>query len=232
MRNFPNSFADKPIAITQDLGETGNAAIKRLSERGFTVVTGLTVPYTRAIGIMGQQPHIAEYCPRDATAARFVTPETTQEWLKKGGGRAMFLLLSQVVNKQGEAAGQRLEGYGWTGLEPDEDNLPDHPITSAYRLGATALRKHLSGDFARVIIQATHALYAPADNIGLETWESNVGAVELYKKLGFVLKARSEPEPRPTLQPEDNPGVVVKDGKRFIEDVRLHMAFPSELLAA
>lgn len=222
MPSFPNTFVESPAPLEPTMDSRGNDALARLNERGFTVATGLTRYYAGAISIMGQQDHIREYCPKDATPARFGTEESTEKWLKKGGGRAVFLLLNQAVDK-GENVGQQLSGYAWTGYEAC-DELPDHPITSAYRLGASALGKHLAGDFIQTVVSGTHKLYAPEDGIGLETWNSN-HAASLYPKVGFVVQERPDQpsEPRPTLDPD------AVDGK--VMDTRLYMAYPNELFA-
>ena len=223
MSSFPNSFVEKPTPLEPIMDSRGNAALARLNERGYTIGLGLNRYFAGAVSIMGQQDHIREYCPKDATPARFGTKDSTERWLQKGGGRAAFLLLEQVTYR-GEAIGQQLMGYSWTGYETCEE-LPDHPITSAYRLGASALGKHLAGNFIQTVVSGTHALYAPEEGIGLETWQSN-HAASLYAKLGFELQDR--PDQRPELRPTLDPNAV--DGK--VLDTRLYMAYPGELFAA
>lgn len=218
---FPNTFAENVQLLEPNIGERGNAALTRLNEKRFVVAHGLTRYFAGAVGIMGQQPHIREYCPKDPTSARFSSEESAERWLKKGGGRAMFLLLSQVVEKD-EVLGQQLEGYGWTGKEHC-DARPNHPVTSAYRIGANAKGKRLAGDFIQAVVSGTHSLYAQDEGIGLETWQSN-HAAKLYSKVGFVLQPQTdqESELRPTLDPNATDGTV--------EDTRLHMGYPNELL--
>lgn len=229
MAHFPNTFTETVQPLTQDIGERGNAALASLQEKGFIVANGMTRYFAGAVGLMGEQPHIREYCPKDPTPARFATEDTTEAWLKKGEGRAPFLLLRQVEYKD-KPMGLRLEGYGWTGTEPCEE-LPDHLITSAYRLGESAKGKRLSGDFVQVVVSATNALYADGEDIGLETWKSN-DAARLYPKIGFQLLHAGEPEWRPTLKEVGEPGVEMIDGKPQIQDTRLYMGYPPELLAA
>lgn len=237
MRSFPKTFVEQATPLAPIMDERGNAALGRLNERGFTVVTGMSKYYAGAVGVMGQQEHIAEYCPKDATPARFGTEQSTEKWLKKGGGRAAFLLLEQATDKDGPI-GEQLQGYAWTGVEKC-DELPAHPITSAYRLGRTALGKRLAGDFIQVTVSGTHALYAPDDGIGLETWSSN-HAAGLYQKVGFELQDRpdQEPEARPTLK---DVGTEVdgnevyfnaKKGQNMVMDTRLYMSYPQELFQA
>jgi len=229
MAHFPNTFAETVTPLTEDIGQRGNQALARLQEKGFIVAKGLTRYFAGAVGVMGQQDHIREYCPKDATPARFATESSTEKWLQKGGGRAMFLLLNQVQHK-GEPAGLKLEGYGWTGYEPC-DELPDHPITSAYRLGAGAKGKRLSGDFVQTVVSATNALYTDGEGIGLETWKSN-SAASLYPKIGFtLLHEAEEPELRPTLDLTAFDVVITSEGPK-IEDTRQYMGYPAELLAA
>jgi len=220
MASFPNAYIEQTQPLEPNLDTFGNAALDRLHAKGYEVTTGLTRYYAGAISIMAQQPHIGEYCPKDPTVARFGTEQSTERWLQKGGGRATFLLLSQVIDKE-DILGHKLQGYGWTGYEPNE-TLPQHPITSAYRLGASALGKHVAGDFIQTVVSGTHKLYAPNDGIGLETWQSN-HAAGLYLKVGFVIQSQTHQiiERRPTIDPKAPDGSV--------EDTRLYMAYPNEL---
>jgi hypothetical protein len=215
MADFPTSFTSTPETLTSGTGIRGDESLKRLHEKGYTVATGLTEYYAGAVGVMGSQKHIREYCPKDGTNKRFGSLESTEQWLQKGGGRGMFLLL------EGEGKGAMLAGYGWTGFGPC-DELPDHPITSAYRIGERALGKGLSGDFVQVVVSATNTLYAPSEGIGLETWQSNAAA-SLYPKIGFELVTQApEPEMRPSMREDAIDGEV--------EDLRLYMGYPEELL--
>lgn len=215
MASYPTNFAERTKTINGGIGQRGDAALERLREKGFTVATGLTEYFAGVISVMGYQPHIREYCPKDATESRFGTLHSTEKWLQKGGGRGMFLLL------RGESDNAQLEGYGWTGVEPCEE-LPNHPITSAYRIGERGQGQGLGKDFVQVVVSGTNALYAPDEGIGLETWKSNPAA-SLYPKVGFVALAEApEDELRPTLEPD------AVDGK--ILDRRLYMGYASNLL--
>ncbi len=222
MRQFPTTFQDTVTRLDHTTDDRGNAALQRLHDRGFVVATGLSPFYAGAIGIMGQQQHIREYCPRDATPSRFATLNSTAKWLTKGGGRAVFLLIEKDDKDSSVVDGQ-LQGYGWTGYEPC-DELPNSPITSAYRLGTSALGRKLAGDFIQTVVSGTHTLYAPEDNIGLETWQSN-HAAELYRSVGFEIQeqADQQPELRPTLDPLAIDGVV--------QDTRLYMNYRRDLFA-
>lgn len=215
MATFPQGFAERSQTLDRDIGQLGNDALARLQEKGLIVATGLTVYFAGAISIMGRQQHIREYCPKDSTPARFGTLRSTEKWLQKGGGRGMFMLL------QGKESDARLIGYGWTGVERNTC-LPDHPITSAYRIGEEGLGKRLSRDFTQVIVSGTHALYAPDDGIGLETWKSNKAA-GMYQDVGFIALAEAlEEELRPTLQADAVDGMVL--------DRRVFMGYQGHLL--
>lgn len=215
MASFPTGFTERTETLDGGIGQRGDTALARLREKGYTVATGLTEYFAGAVGVMGYQSHIREYCPKDSTESRFGTLPSTEKWLQKGGGRGMFLLL------QGDGINAQLEGYGWTGVEAC-DELPDHPITSAYRIGERGQGQGLGKDFIQVVVSGTNSLYAPSEGIGLETWRSN-HAAGMYNKVGFVLLAEArEDELRPTLQPD------AVDGK--VLDRRLYMGYPSELL--
>lgn len=215
MATFPTTLTGRTKPIAASIGARGDAALERLRSKGYDVSTGLTLYFAGAVGIMGSQASIREYCPKDETDERFATLSSTARWLKKNGGRGMFLLL------RGAADNARLEGYGWTGVEPVAE-LPDHPITSAYRIGERAQGKGLGKDFIQVVVSGTNTLYAPGEGIGLETWRSN-HAVSMYLKVGFVAIAEApEDELRPTLDPEAVEGKVM--------DRRLYMGYPGKLL--
>lgn len=212
---FPSSFAEQAEILSGDIGERGNASLSRLREKGFKVATGLTEYFAGAIGVMGYQRSIREYCPKDITEARFSTLASTEMWLRKNGGRAVFTLL------HGEDKNAQLEGYGWTGMEPRAE-LAEYPITSAYRIGERSQGKGLGKDFVQVVISGTNKLFAPEEGIGLETWKSNPAA-SLYPKVGFELIGEAaDDELRPTLSPD------VANGK--VLDRRLYMGYPPELL--
>lgn len=215
MAGFPNKFTDVATILEPGIGERGDAALARMREKGFSVAVELTEYYAGAVGVMGYQQHIREYCPKDATEARFGSLTSTERWLQKGGGRAAFLLL------RGDQNGAPLEGYGWTGVELC-DQLPDHPVTSAYRIGERGQGQGLAKDFVQIVVSGTAHLYAEGKGIGLETWRSN-GATSLYPKVGFELVAQApHSELRPTLDHQ------AQDGK--VLDRRLFMSYPNELL--
>ncbi len=90
-------------------------------------------------------------------------------------------------------------------------------------MGANYIGKGLDGAFIQTVVSTTHEMLAKDGGIGLEIWLSNP-AVNLYKKLGFlVLEQESYLKGlRPSLKPEAVNGQV--------EDTRLHMGYPPELL--
>jgi hypothetical protein len=226
MAHFPKTLVEQVQPITEDIGERGNDALARLNERGFTVARGLTPYYAGSLAVISQQDHIREYCPRD-TAERFPTPPAIEKWHAKKDGRAPFLLLSDVMYK-GAPIGEAIDGYGWSGTEPCEA-LPDHPITTAYRLARRGLRQGLFGDFVQVVTSATNTFYAEGEGIGLETWFSNEKAVGAYEEVGYELLDTGEVELRPTLNP-GLPGAHMTDKGLMAPDHRLYMGYPAQLL--
>jgi hypothetical protein len=214
MAAFPTSLVARPEKLEAGIGSRGDAALSRLKEKGFSLAVGVSEYFAGAVGVMGYQDDIREYCPKDA-ASRFPTIEAFEKWLQKGGGRGMFLLLS------GEGRQAQLEGYGWTGFEPCPE-LPDHPITSAFRIGKRSAGQGLGKDFVQVVVSGTNSLFTEGEGIGLETWKSN-RAAGMYPGVGFELVAEApEDELRPSLRPH------AVDGK--VLDRRLYMGYPGELL--
>ncbi|MYB40124.1 hypothetical protein F4X86_02530 [Candidatus Saccharibacteria bacterium] len=143
---------------------------------------------------MARQEHIVEYCPGDATDRRFASLESTEKWLRKAGGRAVFLLLQRL---SGESSPTRLAGYGWTGYE-ESPRFEAYPITSAYRLGDIALNQGLFKHYVQAVVSATKTLFT-MEGVGLETWQSNDPAFRTYKKVGFSELEIGPDELRPTL---------------------------------
>ena len=218
MANFPDRF-QKPVILESPVGNRGGEAWQQLNQRGYDIAFGLDEYYAGAVGIMGRQPHIIEYCPRDATPERFASASSTRRWLQKNGGRAVFLLLERIDDDEID---RQLAGYAWSGLS-NPALAADYPITSSYRMGANHVGKGLGGAFIQTVVSTTHEMLAESRGISLETWLSNP-AVNLYKKLGFmVLEQESYRKGlRPSLKPEAVNGRV--------EDTRLHMGYPPKLL--
>lgn len=216
MSNFPNSFVERVEKINFNIGQRGNSAIMSLKEKGYTVATGLTEYFAGAISVMAYQNHIREYCPNDSSEYRFASLDSTEKWLQKNGGRAMFLLLRGSENKA------ELEGYGWTGRD-SSILLPDHPITSAFRVGERAVGKGIARDFIQIVVSGTNTLYSNGEGIGLQTWRSNEAA-NLYYRVGFEFVADApEDEFRPSLASTNPDGMVI--------DRRLFMAYSKFLLS-
>lgn len=220
MARFQVGFEERPQVLTKDIGAKGNTALARLEDKGLTVVTGLTRYFAGAIGVMARQPHIREFCPKDATSERYESEASTERFLKSKGGLAMFLLLSQVVEDARSFSG-RLDGYAWTELAPCKE-LPDHPIASIYRIGEHATGKGLSRDFVQTVVSATHAHYAPEAGIGLQVWKSNF-AVKVYQDVGFEI----QPNPDETLKLRPTLDANAENG--LVPDTRLFMAYDSSL---
>lgn len=220
MATFPQSFVKEMRPLPADLGfEDANTAAKELFERGWVVETGMTPEFAGAIGKMAMQPHIREYCPKDAKGSRF-----TPAWMEDSGGRGGF----GIRPVDGQWA-----GYGWTG--PGEcEELPNCSITFAVRLGEAGLKKGLAVPFGRLIVAGTAACYGiRREQIGLETWKSNAAAVSAYDRVGFSYITQKIGEFRPTLKPlgtEIGEHVVFAgeykgEPANMVEDTRLFMEY-------
>lgn len=224
MRSFPNTFSDGLLTVVPDiLDRRGSNAIEKLHSRGYFLVAGLTESCAEELPVIGSDPEIVEYCPKDCTENRFGTLDSTAAWLKKHGGRAAYLLINSTkMSANGDLA---IAGYGWSGAEPNEEEYTGQPITTAYRLAKDARGRGLGKPFIQSIVSATRALNTD-EGIGLETWGSNSAAVGSYLKLGFELRA-TRPDVRPTLRPDTTEDAVIVDG--WVSDTRLYMAYPDEL---
>ena len=193
MSEFPQDFQEAPRWLEAELDPVSNEALKRLEEKGYRVAIGLNEFYAGVISQLSQQPHIVEYCPADATLTRFASCQTTRRWLAKNSGRAVFLLLESPSQ---EKPYEELVGYAWTGYGSDAPI--DFPLTSAYRLAASACGRGLAKDYIRVVLGATEALFS-RERMSLQTWESNP-AFQIYQQLGFVALRYGSKELRPSLQ--------------------------------
>ena len=211
MEAFPDKLADELERLDGGLDDPGNGALRELGARGYEVAVGLDEYFAGAISVMARQEHIVEYCPGDATDRRFATLESTERWLRKAGGRAVFLLLQKSAG--GLPAG-RLAGYGWTGYE-DQPKFEAYPVTSAYRLGDIALGQGLFAHYVQAVVSATKRLFA-AEGLGLETWRSNARALSTYENAGFLTLETGPEELRPTL----------KLPEATVADRRVHMGYP------
>ena len=193
MESFPNCLVEEPERLSGGLDNKGNAALRELGRRGYELAVGLNEYHAGAITVMARQGHIVEYCPGDATDKRFASLESTERWLRKAGGRAVFLLLQRL---RGESSPTCLAGYGWTGYE-ESPKFEAYPITSAYRLGDIALGQKLFEHYVQAVVSATKMLFT-MEGVGLETWQSNDRAFRTYEKVGFSELGIDPAEPRPT----------------------------------
>ena len=174
MKPFPTAYSASTDAVkASDLDEAGKVALKRLNDQGYELRHGLTPGYADAIKELVTQPSICTYCLKDSTS-RFCDRDTTAVWLRKG--RAVFLLIEQL---SGEVA-----GYAWTGPETTE-HIPEGKVTVALRVSESFQGRGLAAPYLQSVVSATKALY-DADDFWLESWESNAGAVHVYKKTGFT----------------------------------------------
>lgn len=213
MAQFPHSFTESPTLLTTGIRETNPNGLGTLVDKEYVVLAGLSRYFAGAISSMAAQQHIREYCPRDTSPRRFATQETTEQWLGKDGGRGVFLLARHL----GED-GLRLAGYGWTGLQQNEEHVPSGQTTFALRIGQEDLGRGLAAPFSRAIIDGSAELYGAKD-IWLETWGSNGRAVGSYEKAGFVRVVEKEAV-RPTLV----------EGGGEVSDIRVYMTLPNDLL--
>jgi ribosomal protein S18 acetylase RimI-like enzyme len=207
MIDFPTTFVDTTQPLAAELGDQGNAALKRLTTQGYELHLGLTKELAQAISVMAREPNIREYCPRDSSE-RFSDLAATERWLAKH--RAVFLLLERQKD-----ASLQLVGYGWSGPGTDT-HVPVGETTFALRIGEAGQGQGLATPFCWLIVAATAALYG-ARNFWLETWISNAAAVHIYHKLDFETVAE-ETGVRPTA----NGGEVA--------DKRLYMQLSNQLL--
>src|SRR6185437_5557167 len=89
---MPSTFIDSPVSLAHyELDPAGEAAIEKLQQRGFEVVAGVTAADVRFITEIAQQQAVREQCPKDLTH-RFGDQAMMERWLRKNGGRAVFML--------------------------------------------------------------------------------------------------------------------------------------------
>lgn len=199
MSQYPTGFADGTEQLPANkLGPGGQQAIEQLATAGYEVHAGLTKAYAEAIIEMAREPAIREFCPNDI-GSRFADLTATEQWLAKG--RGVFLLL-----KKDE--GLKLAGYGWVG-PGESEHVPGGQTTFAIRIGQLGQGQGLATPYTKLMIDGAAALYS-AQDLWLETWQSNGGAVHVYHKAGFEDVAE-EPAERPTA-----------DGGK-VADIRLFM---------
>ena len=205
MSSFPSTFAvaTKPLS-SAEFAACDRLLIKQLADKGYEVHPGLTREFANTISRMCLQPSIKEYCPNDS-GKRFADRAAAQHWLAKG--RGVFLLLKRLENGRLE-----LVGYGWAG-KASSSQVPNGQTTFALRIGEAGQGQGLAAPFARLIVAAAAKLYG-AQDLWLETWGSNGGAVHVYHKIGFQTVAE-QPGQRPT------------PGGSTVADTRVYMSLPN-----
>lgn len=216
---LPTSLVQELVPITEfDLSDKAQLSVDRLAVKGLEVVSGIRVADLEDILVIAETDGVVEYCPKDRVS-RFKDEESAQKWVSKGRGG--FLLRTMGDHE--------IVGYSWIGPEPCEE-LPDHPITTAFRttVRGTGL------DLTVATVEGGKAQF-DIDGYGLETWASNGGAVKTYVRAGaeFVTSKSFEKNKttgsmervaRPTLQDGDH--VFERNGKKVVADTRIFMAFP------
>ena len=199
MTEFPTGFSDD--GENRLLNNQSIDTLSLLDEKGYDIYLGITESETRELFDITLQPSIREYCPKDCST-RFRDIDSTKAWLAKG--HQMYLLKEKQTGQ--------IAGYAWSG-NGSSPHIPGGKITCALRLNEDFQGRGLATPFLATVIAHTK-LEHPDQLIWLEGWESNVGAIHIYKKLGFEL-VTSEASTRPT-----------RDGE-MVEDVRLFMQLPS-----
>jgi ribosomal protein S18 acetylase RimI-like enzyme len=203
--NYPTQFSDQLQELPYDqLGPLAKQAYDQLKERGYEVKYGLTGQAADVIAHLVQEPAIKEYCPKDSSE-RFTDREATAKWLSKG--RAAFLLI--------KVDDQSVVGYGWAGTGSSA-KVPSGKVTFAIRIAKAGQGQGLATPYSRLILAGAATLYNAKD-VWLETWQSNAGAVHIYRKIG-AQDVDQEASQRPTSSGET------------VQDTRLYMTMPDELL--
>lgn len=209
MASFPTNYATLSQPLSGGMSEKADEAIDFLASKGFVVLDGFTESLAKNVIQIAKQLHIREYCPRDCTSERFGSIESTEQWL--GKEHAMFILAKDLGDENWQPV-----GYGWTGPKTTPE-VTSGDTTFALRIGEAGIGQKLAVPFSQVILSATKQLYG-GDHIWLETWVSNGAGVHTYKKLGFE-EVTKKPSKRLTLSGES------------VDDVRLYMSLPDELLS-
>jgi GNAT superfamily N-acetyltransferase len=135
-----------------------------------------------------------------------------EAWLSRQ--RLTFLLFKREVD-----GGLSPAGYGWIGIK-DSSHVPNGQATFSLRVSEKHSGKGLAAPFSTVAIMASAAVFG-VHGIWLEAWTSNGAAVHIYHKVGFVDVDAISEERSTTLE-----------GGGTIQDERLFMRFPNELLPA
>lgn len=199
MTQFPTQLSPEAVWLeTSNMSENGAESLSVLEAKGFAVQIGLTKEDSETLSVLSTQESIREYCPKDC-AERFANLATTEKWLSKG--RVAFLLK--------ERENGMVAGYGWAGPGTNE-HVPGANITGALRLSELYQGQGLATPFLSVILDYTRTNW-PNESMWFETWQSNAGAVHIYKKLGFET-VDQKPDIRPTAS-----GGTTKDIRLFMK---------------
>lgn len=160
---------------------------------------GMDPEKRKMAAVAGEEPHIREYCPNDRN--RFATDESAREWLKKQR------IPLDAVNP---SAGFLVNNW----LGPEENHvIPGADITTAFRTTeaglayARTLRQGRYPSFrlgifaAKLLILTALETGAEPHQISLETWGSNLRALDVYEEIGFELRGKQlDLKGRPTLR--------------------------------
>lgn len=235
IKDFQTSFVERPLPLPRGLCEIADMAIGRLAAKGFEARRGLTTEIAVQVSQLAMQRTIGNYCPKDRTAQRHATIESTSSWLQKGipGGRVGrdFFGLYHVAEPTNDPV---LAGYGWTG--PQEclaiqrliEQAPAHAngplnwqmlaaanITWAIRISEEFQGNGLAAPFGSLITAGTRAYNDNVQTIWLDTWGSNSRSVSTYERIGFM--------PIPEL---DQPSIRITSTGESFDDIRLVMINP------
>jgi len=115
---FPKNIVQNPVDLASALDN--NPFVRMIVDHDLKASAGLTEQLRSQIAEAAHQLHIAEFCPNDH--GRFGTAEAARKWQNKG---------RELVTIHDET--DTLLAYFWSGVEKN-GHLPDHPITTAYRV--------------------------------------------------------------------------------------------------
>ena len=179
---FPKEFVPEEQAVPYTLPLEDYDTIQSFSHNGFEVKYGLTAGFAGSIAIMAHKDKlIREYCPLDAYE-RFQSVPDAEKWLERSGGAGFFMLLrDEEVSNQTRI--QRLVGYGWT-ADKSHPVIPGSETALEIRIGQAARGEGLAAGFGRIILAASRVVYG-RQNFWLETWASNLPAVQAAYRMGF-----------------------------------------------
>lgn len=203
----PQTLSNSLHSIDQSkLSDSGKAFYQKILDRGFDIKFELDETAAKQIIKLSLEPAIKEFCPNDS-GKRFKDIDSLKQWISKG--RIVVLLTKQVDNNT------EVVGYGWVG-EGESMYVETGKATFAIRIGEAGQGQGLGTPFAALIVEVAASEYG-INNIWLETWQSNAGAVHIYHKIGFEDVASEK-------------SLRKKGDGSEVEDVRLYMSLPNEKL--